>query len=150
RAAAELIVAPDTDWEKTLTRIRDGKGATYTNGLLLAIPRLKDARKKEARDALAERLTRMTAETLRGMMKADDPELRRAAVLAAAMKDDRDHIPDLIDRLTDGDEAVVRAAKAGLKSFADDLDFGPPPGATPEQKKAAADAWRAWWAKQKP
>jgi len=49
------------------------------------------------------------------MLKAKEAELRRAAALACAMKDDKGHVPDLIDALTDADDAVVRAAKAGLK-----------------------------------
>ena len=64
------------------------------------------------------------------------------------MKDDKIHVPDLIDRLTDDEELVVRAAKAGLKSLTG-KDFGPANGATKAEHKAAADAWRAWWGKQK-
>jgi HEAT repeat protein len=88
----------------------------------------------------------MSAGTLKGMMKAEDAEMRRGAVLAAAMKDDKAHVPDLIDRLTDEEEVVVRAARAGLKSLTSQ-DFGPKNGATKAECKAAAAAWRAWWAK---
>jgi HEAT repeat protein len=91
----------------------------------------------------------MTPETLREMMKNDDAELRRAAVLAAAMKDDKAHVPDLIARLADDDELVVRAARAGLKSLSDGRDFGPPPGATRLQRETSAKAWREWWAGRK-
>ena len=105
-------------------------------------------RKKEARQALAERLTRMTAETLRTMMRGDDIELRRGATLAAAMKDDKAHIPDLIDRLSDPHELVLRAAKAGLKSLTGQ-NFGPADGASESQKQAAIVEWKAWLAKQK-
>ena len=97
--------------------------------------------------ALAERLTRMSADTLRAMLKSGDAEVRRAAALACAMKEEWAHIPDLIDRLTDDEEFVARTAKAGLKSLTGQ-DLGPANGAPKDQRKAAAAAWRAWWAKQ--
>lgn len=144
-----LVQAPATEWAKALEKIRDAKGAENTRGLIVAIHRLDGDRKKEAREALAERLTRMSAETLKGMMTHEDVELRRGAVLAAAMRDDKAHVPDLIDRLQDDSELVVRAARAGLKSLTSQ-DFGPKPGATAEELKAAVAAWKSWWAKQKP
>ena len=64
------------------------------------------------------------------------------------MKDDKAHVPDLIERITDTDDLVVRAAKAGLKSLTSQ-DFGPDAGASDAQKRVAADAWKAWLAKQK-
>jgi hypothetical protein len=148
RLAAGLLVASGPDWAKALEKLRDAKGGDYTRAIVLAIHRLDGDQKKQARDALAERLTRMTADTLRGMLKAEDAELRRGATLACAMKDDKVHVPDLIDRLTDDEELVVRAAKAGLKSLTNQ-DLGPAAGATKAQRQAAATAWRQWWDKQK-
>ena len=110
--------------------------------------RLDGDQKKQAREALAERLTRMTADTLRTMLKGEDTELRRGAALACAMKDDKSHVPDLIEKLADADDLVVRAAKAGLKSLTAQ-DFGPPAAASESQKQAAIVAWKDWWAKQK-
>jgi hypothetical protein len=140
--ARGLLDAPAGGFAKALAAVRDGVGAEHTRALLLAIGRLDGEWRKQAREALAERLARMTADTLRGMLRSDDPELRRAAVLACAMKADRAHVPDLIDQLTDEEEFVVRAARAGLKSLTGQ-DHGPENGATKEQKKAAADKWRA-------
>ena len=112
--------------------------ATNTNG----------GRQKQAREALAERLCRMTPATLRAMLKSDASELRCAAALACAMKDDKNHIGDLIGMLTDADDAVVRAAHAGLKSLTG-KDFGPKSGANAGQKTLAISAWKAWYAKEK-
>lgn len=149
KVAADLLAAArGPGWAKALEAARDAKGADHTAGLVAAVHRLDGDRKKAARDALAERLTRMSAETLRGMMTSPDAELRRGAVLAAAMRDDKDHVPDLIGRLTDDDEMVVRAARAGLRSLTTQ-DFGPQPGASAADRARAADAWRAWWARQK-
>lgn len=147
--AAELMKSTGTDYATKLKDLRDTKGTDYTRALLTATTALEQGeRKAAAREALAERLARMTPATLRAMMKANEAELRRAAALACAMKDDRDHIPDLIELLTDADDAVVRAARAALKSFTN-RDLGPTAGATTDQKAATVAAWRAWYAAQK-
>src|SRR5262249_41182296 len=145
--AADLIAATDADWDKALAKLRDEKGPAFTQALVIAAGRLDGDRKKAARAALAERLTRMTAATLRAMMKNEDVELRRGAVLAMAMKDDKGHLPDLIAALADEEEVVVRAARAGLKSVTGE-DFGPAPDATPAQRAAAIRAWSEWLKKK--
>jgi len=146
--AAELVRANDKDWAKALSKLKDSKGSAYTEALVTATNRLEGDRLKSARAALAERLTRMTAETLRSMAKSDEAELRRASLLAMAMKDDKNHIPDLIGAILDDEELVVRAAKAGLKSLSGQ-DFGPAANANAGEKKLAVDAWNNWWSKQK-
>jgi hypothetical protein len=146
-AASRLVAADDKAWPVMLAKTRDTKGGKYTLALVLAIPQLEGARLVQARQALADRLFRMTPETLRKMMADRDPELRRAAALAAAMRDDRTQVPDLIERLTDLDDGVVRAARAGLRSLTG-KDFGPPSGGSDEQKQKAADDWRYWWASE--
>jgi ABC-type multidrug transport system fused ATPase/permease subunit len=144
----ETLKATGTDWTKLLAETRDAKGTNNTRALVVTASLADGDRKKEARDALAERLCRMTAVTLRAMLKDKEAELRRAAALACAMKDDKDHIPDLIDALADPDDNVSRAAKAGLKSLTG-KDLGPPTGATPQQKAAAVVVWKEWYAKDK-
>lgn len=134
--AAELVRATGAPWAATLQRVRDAKGGENTSALLAVIPLLDGDRKKQARDALAERLCRMSANTLRGMLRADDAELRRAAALACAMKDDKDHVPDLIGLVADPNADVVRAARAALKSLTG-RDF------------ATATEWRAWLKNEK-
>ncbi|MGL6094647.1 MAG: HEAT repeat domain-containing protein, partial [Fimbriiglobus sp.] len=141
--ATRLTKATDEEWPDRLAEARDSRGVTHTLGLSRAVAEVPPARRKETRDALAERLTRMTPATLRGLMRDPDPEIRRAAALATAMKDDPTHIPDLIDRLTDPAESVVRAAAAGLRSFSG-KDFGPKPGASAEDKLVAAADWQQW------
>jgi HEAT repeat protein len=131
-----------------LKKLRETKGSIHTQALLASVNRLDGERRQWAREALAERLTRMTAETLRGMAKDEEPEMRRAAVLAMAMKDEKVHIPDLIAALLDEEEVVVRGAKAGLKSLAGQ-DFGPGVNATAGEKKLAFAAWNEWLGKQK-
>jgi hypothetical protein len=64
------------------------------------------------------------------------------------MKDDKGHVRDLITALTDEEEVVTRAAKAGLKSLTGQ-DFGPAVNATAGEKKLAVTAWNEWLGKQK-
>jgi hypothetical protein len=142
---ADTLVAAGDDFADKLAAARDTRGGAQTAGLVHAIPRLDGARKKEAREALAERLTRMTAKTLRQMLADPDAELRRAACLACAMKDDKAHVPDLIERITDASELVVPAARAGLKSLTGQ-DFGPPFGADETARAKARADWARWYA----
>ncbi|QJW99701.1 hypothetical protein [Frigoriglobus tundricola] len=146
--ASALLKASASDWAKLLAETRDGKGPNYTRALVVTAANADAGRKQEVRTALAERLCRMSAATLRGMLKANEVELRRAAALACAMKDDKGHIPDLIDVLADADDGVARAAKAGLKSLTG-KDFGPAAGASAGQKALAVTAWRDWYAAEK-
>ncbi len=139
-----LVSAMGEDFATRLKHLRDAKGSEYTAALVRAIPKLDVPRQKQAREALAERLTRMTAATLRTMLKDKDEELRRGACLACAMKEDRAHLPDLIERITDSSDLVVRAARASLKSMSG-KDFGPPAGADEATKAQAAKDWKAWY-----
>jgi hypothetical protein len=147
RMSDELATANDGQQSDLLTRYKEGKGQAYTQALAGAIPRLKGENKIKAREALAERLTRMTADTLRTELKDDDPEIRRAASLACAMKDDKIHVPDLIPLLDDPEPLVGRAAHAALKSLTSQ-DFGPPKDASSKDRAKAMEAWKDWWVKQ--
>jgi hypothetical protein len=147
RLAKALVVATAAQRATLLTKMRESKGAVYTEALLRAIPKLESDALKETRDTLATRLTRMRADTLREMLKDEDRELRRAAALACAMKEDRKHIPDLIAVLADKEALVTRAARAALKSLTQQ-DFGPETDVAADKARAVAD-WRAWWEKEK-
>ena len=143
KIANELVAATAEDWTKKLNEIRYAKGGNNTYGLVRGIAKLEGQRQKDARNALADRLTRMTAATLRTMLMSSEAELRRAAALACGMKDDKVHIVDLIERITDPQDAVVRAARASLKSLTA-RDFGPDSGANEEDRLTAASEWRKW------
>jgi HEAT repeats len=148
RLAAELTGAAPSERNAVLTRLRDTKGALYTEALLRAMAKLDGDSLKEAREALAQRLTRMTGGTLREMLGDTNTELRRAAALACATKGDRSHVPDLIAALEDKETLVSRAAHAALKSLTSQ-DFGPEVDAGAAEKTKAVLAWRDWWNKNK-
>jgi hypothetical protein len=143
----DLINAPAAEQGKLLENYKQSKGGVYTLALAGAIPKLPAETKAKAREALAERLTRMTAATLRAELKDDDPEIRRAASLACGMKDDKAHIPDLIPLLEDRDPMVGLAAYVALKNLTDQ-DFGPDKDASPADRAKAVADWKAWWQKQ--
>lgn len=89
----------------------------------------------------------MTAETLRDKIQDRETEIRRAAALACAMKEDTRFVPDLVGLLSDQQKTVVRAAHAALKSLTSQ-DFGPGADLSPEACRKAAAAWDGWWKKQ--
>jgi hypothetical protein len=147
RLSAALVFVPSERQAAELARYVKEKGVVYTEALADALPQLQGSIQRTAREALVDRLYRMTAETLRNRLTDPRPEMRRAAALAWASKDDRAAIPALIPLLADADEHVVNAAKAGLKSLTAQ-DFGPARTATEAERAAAVSAWMAWWKKQ--
>ena len=148
RMSKELARAEAGRQDEIIARLRDGKGADFTDALADAITQLDPAPRKKARQALAERLSGMKATTLREKLADDDSEIRRAAALACAMKEDKSFTPRLIDMLEDHETTVARAAYAALKSLTG-KDFGPSAEADRAGQRRAVAAWRAWWSEQK-
>lgn len=147
RLSTEVVKAASTRQSELISKYKDSPGVVYTQALANAIHQLDGSAKSKARDALAERLVRMKAETLRGKLQDTDAEVRSAAALACGMKEDKAHVPDLIGLLNDADRRVGRAAQVALKSLTKQ-DFGPASDATKEERDASINAWRAWWKKQ--
>jgi hypothetical protein len=141
----ELVKAKGDEQMSVLARLRDAKGIDNTDALALAIPKLSmGAAQREARDALAQRLTRMTAATLRDKLQEDAVEVRRAAALACGRKKATEHIPDLLQLLDDPEVAVIQAARTALKELTGE-DFGPDAEVGRRGRASAAAAWRKWW-----
>src|SRR5205823_9195684 len=99
RLRDELLRAEGDARDEVLERLRDEKGVVHTEALVQAIPQLPDEDRGKARQALVERMTRMTARTLRDKFAQDDAEVRRAAALACAAKGGKEMISDLIELL---------------------------------------------------
>ena len=148
RLRAALVNADRAVQNQLLDQYESSKGVAYTQALAAAIPKLAGPAQSKARDVLAGRLSRMTAATLQARMTDDDPEIRRAAAIACAMKEDRAQVPELISLLEDPQPGVVRAAHAALKSLTG-KDLGPPAGAGKAERSTAATRWRSWWEEQK-
>ncbi len=114
----DVVRATGAERTALLKKMRDRKGAEYTDALVSVIARLDADGRRTAREALADRLTRMKATTLREYLKDEAVEIRRAAALAVAQKEASSLIPDLIRLLSDPESLVERAAHAeALKSL---------------------------------
>jgi hypothetical protein len=144
KLAEELATAPPARQKQILEELRNRKGGENTEALVRVIPYLQGEVQRNARDALAERLGRMTAATIRSRLRDANAELRRAAALACAIKDEKALIPDLMTTLDDRDAWVVRAAAVSLRTLTGQ-DFGPSVHATKEERARAVAAWKAWW-----
>ncbi len=146
RLRNELVGASSSQQEVLIAKLRTSKGLVHTQALATAIPRLGGTVKTKAREALAERMSRMTGTTLVDKLQDEDREIRRAASLACALKEDKTFIPNLIRLLEDPESLVTRAAHAALKSLTG-RDFGPSADAGGEDIAKAVAAWRDWWTK---
>lgn len=149
KLAQGLLRASGDEQDRILAQLRDERGGEYTDALVGAIPQLIGDVQRKAREHLAERLARMTPATLKAKLRDPNVELRRAAALACAAKDDRALVGDLIAALDDKDADVVRAAGIALRSLTGE-NFGPNVHATAEERTKAIAAWKAWWKKQTP
>jgi hypothetical protein len=147
KLGAELVDAPAPQFGQALAKLRDGEGAQYTQALANAVAQLDGDQKKKARQALAERLSNLKSTILPRYMEDDNPELRRAAALACALKEDMAHVGKVIDLLNDPERTVERAAYAALKDLTKQ-DFGPAADASDEEKAKAIKKWKAWWKDQ--
>lgn len=136
RLADEVVRASAAEQDALIQKLRDNKGVEHTEALASAIPRLDGAAKQKARDALAQRLARLKADTLTEYLQDEDAEIRRAAALACAQKELKSHIPRLIPLLRDRQAGVAEAAHSALVKLSGQ-SLGPDP-----------DAWEAWWKKQ--
>jgi len=123
RLSAELVKAPPDRQDSILATLRDNKGAANTEALALAIPQLTGSAKQKVRDALAERLARMSASTLRSKLRDEDAEIRRAAALACVIKEDSSLTGNVLGLLEDPQPSVRRAAYVALKTLTGQ-DFG--------------------------
>ncbi len=137
RLAESLVKATSAGQVDLFDKLRQGKGVEYTEALAGAIPQLSGDGKRKAREVLAERLTRMKADTLSHYLQDDDVEIRRAAALASGTREFKDQVPQLIELLGDPDQGVVLAAHTALKAM------------TGQKIGPAAEPWRSWWKAKK-
>lgn len=141
----QLMAAGGAEQQRLIAGHKDGRGAEYTDELADAAEVAPGELRTRLREALAERLCRMTAGTLKTYLSDPRPEVRRAAVLALAMTEKQDAIGQMIGLLEDRNPSVVRAAHAALKSLTG-RDFGPAVDATDAERAVAAEKWKGWYA----
>jgi hypothetical protein len=137
KLAARLVRAEGADQLKLLAEFKERKGVVYTEALAAAIPHLEGDAKTEARNALAQRLARMKAESLAEYLKDEEAEIRRGAALAAGMKDSKTLIPNLIPLLKDPEPIVPPVVLTSLKAL------------TGQDLGTEIKPWQEWWDRQK-
>jgi hypothetical protein len=143
RLARDLTTAKGGRQQELLQRYASASGVEYTEALAYAIPSLSGEVRKQAREAIAERLASRKETTLLRYLEDSDAEIRRAAVLALGMRDASETVASIAQLLLDPEPSVVRAAHASLCSLTD-RDYGPAPNATEEEKQAAVEKYLAW------
>jgi HEAT repeat protein len=111
----QLVSASAKKRDAVLTTLKDGEGVVYSLALADAIPKLAKDFQDKARQALAERLSRMTPETLRDKFADDDVEIRKAAIQACVLKGDASLVSDLSELLEDPSPAVAGLAGDAIK-----------------------------------
>lgn len=134
RLSRQIIQSGGLEREALLAKCRAGDGPLYTQALALAIPHLQGSAKEHVSRVLVDRLTSMPAKSLRDHLKDNDPEIRRAALLACGRKEKKQIIPELLSLLDDPEPVTARLAEEGLASI------------TGEHLKGPA-AWKEWWEK---
>lgn len=145
RMANALRVAMPEQRELLLAKYRDSKESHNTEGLAHAIPHVSTKLQEKVRNALVDRMARLSADDLRGYLD-EDGELRVAASRACIRKADPTFIPELISLLTEEGD-VAGAASQALKKLTNE-DFGPKPGCSPEERESAVAQWHAWHTQQ--
>jgi hypothetical protein len=108
-----------------------------------AVAGIVDRYYKEGPEALRPFVNRF-----RRMLSDRDPGVRRVAAWGLAHTGDLKMAPLLIEAIVvpNQDEEVVAAARLGLQLLARKVEgFGPPSPSTPDQRQAAARAWRDWY-----
>jgi hypothetical protein len=138
-----LVKATGRRQSELLKKYADAEGAEYTLAIARAIPRLEGQAHQEARDALAERLSGRTEATLLRYLGHADAEIRRAAVLALAMRDAQGAVADVARLLLDPEPSVSRAAHAALRSLTGE-DYGPAAIGGEREKQEAVKRYQAW------
>jgi HEAT repeat protein len=149
RLASELLAATGAKQEAVLKRLRESEGDHADEALALAIPSLASPGQGRAREALAGRLARLSADELRKKFKDEEGEVRRAAASACLSSAAKELVPELLALLDDPEEPVAQAARASLKGFTGE-DFGPKVGAKRGERVLARAAWHGWWLKHQP
>ncbi len=134
RLTRDFLRADPLRRDVLLARYRDTKGAAHTHALAGVVAGLKSTEKEKAREALVQRLTRMTADTLRDKLQDEDAEVRHAAVAACGRKRDRALVPDLIVLLEGPEPLMARLAEEGLDEMTG-------------QHLPHPAAWKEWWKK---
>jgi hypothetical protein len=127
---------------RALEELKDRKGAESTDTLAKAIGALGDEIRPLARGLLAQRLVRMTDETLKTMLADENVEIRAAAASAAGYKGSP-LCPELAKAVADKNPLVAANAHQSLVKLSGE-DLGPADGAKFAERFTASKRWTRW------
>jgi HEAT repeat protein len=147
RLGDELVTTPPGGKTVLPAKVQEEQGQDKLSTLTGDLIHLQGSAREQARQALVDRLRRVPTADLRNLLQDDQAEVRRAAALVCAAREDQVLIPVLIPLLEDPDSEVADAAHEALKKLAGQ-DFGPAPGASLTERQSAVADWNAWWKKQ--
>ena len=125
---------------------RTAEGSGYTEALAFAIDRTSADDRDALREALAARTSFVTEDTLRRRLDDRLTEVRRAAVVELARRENTVYVDQMMSLLLDPEPAVQRTARAALCQLSGQ-DFGPKHDATESERTRAVFQWRDWWKK---
>ena len=106
------------------------------------------ATRKVGRDFLERALGRRSADVAKEKLRSVHSEMRAAAARVTLSKKYR-FGAELIELLDDDFDDARDTAHKALVQLARGQDFGPDAKASPSERAAAIEKWRAWWAAQK-
>jgi hypothetical protein len=138
-----VVVKPDFGpAEDLLKMLDDPQGTDYEKAMEMM---------SELPSQQLETLFAAHGDKLRQLTRDQEPEARLAAVVALAKTRNLDHVPALIYALSDPDKDVVIEARKALERISrNPQGFGPPDDFNEEQRRAAAEKWKAWYRSLRP
>jgi hypothetical protein len=132
--------------QTVLTELEKRSGPEVLAGLANAARSYEPSTRQTGRTLLERHLGRQKAEVVKEKLRAEDLEVRKAAIRVAA------RIPALVEQviglLADEDNEVREAAHVALVRLNRGQDLGPPRQARKEQIEQAQEKWRSWLAQR--
>jgi hypothetical protein len=113
---AELPRAKPQRQEQIIQRLQETIDASgsFTDALLTGIRTTDGELRDKLREALSQRLSRQSTTAVREWLGDSDADARAAAARAAAIKDEKSLVPELIELLADKEDSVATAAENAL------------------------------------
>jgi hypothetical protein len=143
-----VSVFKGTSLVQVLEEISNRKGSEYTDALADAIAKVPEDMKPAVRGMLANRLTRMTDDTLRAKFTDLRAEIRAAAAMAVGYKGSPLY-RELAAAIRDRSPLVAANAHDVLVKTLG-VDQGPAAGASGSEWYTASKAWEEWLDKNRP